>query len=194
MNCSTCGDSLSPDVRFCPRCGTKAVWEGQAGGARAAGCASAEGYVPAQGYIPAQGCTPYDRVSRHLQILSVLWLIYAGLRLISGSLGVLALRGLFAGRFHNAPLELGWSPFGSLLLANLWPMALAAVLLSASGGLLTGYALLTRQSWGRVLAIVIGVMVLIHPPLGTALGIYTLWVLGPRLSGDEYAALADAEG
>lgn len=188
MNCSTCGDSLSPDARFCPRCGTRAVWEGQAGGPLA------QGYTSAQGCTPAQGYNTFDRVSRHLQILSVLWLVYAGLRLISGSLGVLVLRGLFAGRFHNASLELGWSPFGSLLLASLWPVALAAVLLGAGTNLLTGYALFTRRRWGRVLAIVFGVMVLIHPPLGTALGIYTLWVLAPRLSGEEYAALADAAG
>ncbi len=163
MKCSTCGDSLSPDARFCPRCGTRAVWEGQAGGPLA------QGYTSAQGCTPAQGYNTFDRVSRHLQILSVLWLVYAGLRL-------------------------GWSPFGSLLLASLWPVALAAVLLGAGTNLLTGYALFTRRRWGRVLAIVFGVMVLIHPPLGTALGIYTLWVLAPRLSGEEYAALADAAG
>ncbi|MFP5232615.1 MAG: zinc-ribbon domain-containing protein, partial [Acidobacteriota bacterium] len=49
MNCSTCGDSLSPDARFCPRCGTRAVWEGQAGGPLAQGYTSAQGCTPAQG-------------------------------------------------------------------------------------------------------------------------------------------------
>lgn len=44
-------------------------------------------------------------------------------------------------------------------------------------GLVAGYGLLTRKSWGRTLAIVVGILSLINFPLGTAVGIYTLWVL-----------------
>lgn len=44
-------------------------------------------------------------------------------------------------------------------------------------GLVAGYGLLTRKSWGRILAIVVGILSLINFPLGTAVGIYTLWVL-----------------
>jgi len=58
--------------------------------------------------------------------------------------------------------------------------------------LLTGYALLTRQPWGRVIAIVTSVLALFHPIMGTALGIYTLWVLAPAASGVEYEMLANA--
>jgi hypothetical protein len=78
-------------------------------------------------------------------------------------------------------------------LASLWPMALFSLLTSVCCILLTGYALLTRQPWGRIFGIVFGILALIHLPLGTALGIYTLWVLAPGISGDEYAALADAQ-
>jgi hypothetical protein len=42
-----------------------------------------------------------------------------------------------------------------------------------------------------VLAIVAGVLVLFKPVLGTALGIYTLWVLAPSVSAMEYDAIAD---
>jgi hypothetical protein len=44
-------------------------------------------------------------------------------------------------------------------------------------GLVAGYGLLTWKSWGRILAIVVGILSLINFPLGTAVGIYTLWVL-----------------
>jgi len=56
--------------------------------------------------------------------------------------------------------------------------------------LLTGFALLTRQPWGRTLAIVAGILTLIRLPVGTALGIYTLWVLAPAASGAEYEEIA----
>jgi hypothetical protein len=135
----------------------------------------------------------YDRVSRNIQGLGILWLVYAGLRIFSGVFGVLILHGLFGTHFGNSDFNLGWSPFGSMWLASLWPMALFSLLTSVCCILLTGYALLTRQPWGRIFAIVFGILALIHLPLGTALGIYTLWVLAPSLSGYEYAALADTQ-
>jgi hypothetical protein len=41
-----------------------------------------------------------------------------------------------------------------------------------------------------MLAIVLGCISLIHFPLGTALGIYTLWVLIPEHAEAEYQRLA----
>jgi hypothetical protein len=57
--------------------------------------------------------------------------------------------------------------------------------------LVTGISLLMRKSWGRVLAIVVAILSLIKIPFGTALGIYTLWVLLPSASAIEYEAIAD---
>lgn len=51
------------------------------------------------------------------------------------------------------------------------------MVLLALPGLASGYGLLKRRSWGRILAIVVGVLNLPNFPLGTALGLYTLWVL-----------------
>ena len=46
--------------------------------------------------------------------------------------------------------------------------------------LLAGFGLLTRRSWARKLSLILGVLSLFNPPVGTALGVYTLWVLGSR--------------
>jgi ABC-type glycerol-3-phosphate transport system permease component len=174
MICSTCGNSLAQDARFCPRCGSPTTVQ--------APVAAAHASVP---ILPA-----YDRVSRNLHTLGTLWLVYAGLRAIMGLVGVLFLHGLFGSHFGHSDFNLGWSPFGRMWLDSLWPIALFSIMISVGCTILTGYALLTRQPWGRVLAIVFAIFALIHFPLGTALGIYTLWVLGPRYSGDQYAALA----
>jgi hypothetical protein len=40
-----------------------------------------------------------------------------------------------------------------------------------------GWGLLRYKSWSRILMIVISVLHLFHVPLGTALGVYGLWVL-----------------
>ena len=47
-------------------------------------------------------------------------------------------------------------------------------------GLIGGIGLLKRWPWSRILMIVIGALNLFSVPLGTALGIYTLWVLMNR--------------
>jgi hypothetical protein len=44
-------------------------------------------------------------------------------------------------------------------------------------GVIGGIYLLQRQSWARILLIVVGALNLLNVPLGTALGIYTIWVL-----------------
>lgn len=44
-------------------------------------------------------------------------------------------------------------------------------------GMIAGWGLLKRKSWGRVLGIIVGIFSLMNFPLGTAIGVYTLYVL-----------------
>jgi hypothetical protein len=44
-------------------------------------------------------------------------------------------------------------------------------------GLIGGIGLLKRRSWARILLLVVSVIELLNLPFGTALGIYTIWVL-----------------
>jgi hypothetical protein len=45
-----------------------------------------------------------------------------------------------------------------------------------------------------MLGIVVGFLALLRMPFGTALGIYTLWVLLPESSGREYEVLSRGGG
>jgi hypothetical protein len=67
-----------------------------------------------------------------------------------------------------------------------------SLVLVAAGGILVGWGLMRHEGWARLLAIIIGILALFHPPFGTALGIYTLWVLLPEECATEYAQLAKA--
>jgi hypothetical protein len=49
--------------------------------------------------------------------------------------------------------------------------------LLALPGIAAGYGLLARRRWGRMLALVVGILNLVNVPLGTALGAYTLYIL-----------------
>jgi hypothetical protein len=134
------------------------------------------------------------RVQRNLQTLGILWCVLGVYRVISGLIGIIFLRAftthnfgndswMFGGRFHGA--------FPPMWMAGLWPMIAFATIFAAGLALVAGYGLLNRRPWGRIVAIIAAVLALIKFPLGTALGIYTLWVLAPGASGLEYDAIAD---
>lgn len=44
-------------------------------------------------------------------------------------------------------------------------------------GIIAGFGLLKFREWGRILTLIMGFINLINIPLGTILGIYTIWVL-----------------
>ncbi len=173
MVCQACGKPIGEGVRFCPHCGVPMV-------------AAAPVYAAYQAPIQAPMLRP--RVQRNLQTLGILWCVFAGFRITSGLAGMFFLRTLpywvgFSGR--EFPFGHGFFP-GSLAVALAVKIAFSVVL-----AVLTGFALLTRQPWGRTLGIVAAVLTLLDFPVGTALGIYTLWVLAPAQSGVEYEAIAD---
>ena len=60
--------------------------------------------------------------------------------------------------------------------------------------LVLAYGLFERETWARMLGLAMGFLALLRFPLGTALGIYTLWVLLPEESGAEYDWLARGGG
>jgi len=45
------------------------------------------------------------------------------------------------------------------------------------GDIICGYALLTKQSWGKKIGLMMSFLGLCSIPIGTALGIYGMWVL-----------------
>jgi hypothetical protein len=51
------------------------------------------------------------------------------------------------------------------------------LLVTSLPGILAGWGLLAHKSWARILAIILGILNLPGFPVGTALGVYTLYVL-----------------
>ncbi len=179
MVCQACGAAIAEGVHFCSRCGAQVV-----------------GVPPAyQAYQqpPMPLYVPVPRVPRHLQTLGVLWCVFGVYRIASGLFGNVL-------RSHSN-LWAGSAAIGRLVslaarLAPQWmnamiPFIATMIVISAGLALLVGYSLLTRRPWGRTLAIIVAILSLLKIPFGTALGIYTLWVLAPADSGAEYDSIAD---
>ena len=146
------------------------------------------GYVP-PGYAAPPFAPPFLRVQRNLQIMSILWGAFAAFRVLSGLAGMFFLRALSHGGFfgHSFPFDSGRNSLFSALV----PFTLVTTLALAGLSALVGYGLMQRRPWGRTFAIVMSIISLLKFPLGTALGIYTLWVLAPAASAMEYDSIAD---
>jgi hypothetical protein len=127
------------------------------------------------------------RVARHIRLLAILWMARAGLRAMEG-VAIIAFGRLFfgflAGILDHVPFE-GFVP--ALVSASGW-----LVLATALPSLATGIGLYNHETWARPLALVMGFLTLLSPILGTALGIYTLWVLLPSRADQDYQRLARA--
>lgn len=179
MYCSICGQQLQANQQVCPKCG-RAV-------------AGAIPPVAAQARVSpsmAASLLP-SRLQRHVHTLAILWLVYAGWLMVSWAFAATFLAGMFGMRHQ-------WGPFGPMgpfdstfsHLSWLLPFVTLIVVARSILAVLTGVALLRRQRWGRTLALVASFFALLKPLTGTLLGIYTLWVLLPSDSAQEYDGLA----
>ncbi|HEX7895653.1 MAG TPA: zinc ribbon domain-containing protein [Terriglobales bacterium] len=158
MFCDSCGTQLQATQKFCSGCG-KPV---------------------SAGMIPAY--PQRNRIQEHVRLLAILWFAFSAFEAIGGVVLLVLANTLFMrfSEFSNVPH--GPANFLHILFTVLGIYVLA----KSVAGFFTGWGLLNREPWARIMALVLGFLSLIHPPLGTALGVYTLWVLLPASSEAEY--------
>ena len=179
MFCDRCGTPLASGAQFCTSCG-KAV---------------APGALP--GAMPAVTSALQGRVRKHIHLLATLWLVNGVLRL-TGVAWLMLFGGTFLpwlrGRIGPDawPLGPGWG-LDSLLSSGFFSLGIFLGLFGLVH-LALAWGLFERRSWARILGLVLGILALLRFPFGTALGIYTLWVLAPEQSAREYERLSHPDG
>lgn len=114
----------------------------------------------------------------HVKVLGVLYLVVSALSLLAALFLILAI-GSAAGIVGVTA-----DPEDAAIAIPVLGIAGTALgvmlLLLALPGLLTGWGLLTYRPWARILGIVLSAFNLLNIPIGTALGLYGLWVLLSR--------------
>jgi hypothetical protein len=120
-------------------------------------------------------------MEKHIQLVGILNLVYRSLAIL-GALVLFVLAAGFEGFFdylvrwgsiqpHEVPLEvLHIVPFILTLVGII-------VLIVSVLGIIGALGVLKKKEWGRILLLVISFFSLIRIPLGTLLGIYSIWVL-----------------
>lgn len=110
-------------------------------------------------------------MQQHITILGWLYIIFGALGLM---FGVVVLLGAgIAGVAAGAEGEAG----AGLLAGGIGFVIAVIVALLSLPNILAGWGLLKGKSWSRILAIVLGAISLLSIPIGTILGIYTIWAL-----------------
>jgi len=159
MFCDGCGAAVQPGQAFCSKCGKQIVG-------------------PVSLMQPRPG-----RVREHVRLLALLWMAMSAFNTIGGiALYIVANTVLL----HKAGQEGGPPAFLNPLLSTIAILLLA----KAAFGFIAGWGLLQREHWARIVVLVLAfVTMFTNIPFGTALGIYTMWVLLPTESEEEYEAL-----
>ena len=104
----------------------------------------------------------------HVRVLGILHIARGAIVLLVGIAGFVVLTGI--GMISGDSTAFG-------VLGLIGTIGLAFMGLLAVPSVIAGIGLLMRKEWGRIVAIVVGMISLIDIPLGTALGAYTIWVL-----------------
>lgn len=166
MFCAACGQPVTQP--YCEKCG-------------------APSGLPAGGLVPVG-----TRLSRHLRTLGILWIAYA----VYEVLRLLVLLPVLHMAFGSHG---GWIEHQDMWVYTFHPggwlvhLITVVVVVRAVFALVVGFGLLRAQPWARVAAIVLAILTLIKPLLGTILAIYTLWVLLSHDAGPEYDRIASLQ-
>jgi hypothetical protein len=161
MYCNNCGQQLQAGQQFCSGCG-----------------AAITGGVVAPRHGPD--------MEYHLRVLGILWIAMSCLNLLIGGCLLIIANTLFGPWGTRGPYVTDAPGFLHPLLSFIGIL----ILLKGIAGLAAGVGLMQHQPWARPLAIILACVALLNMPFGTALAIYTFWVLLSSRAEERYHALA----
>ena len=104
----------------------------------------------------------------HVKVLGVLYIVLGVILAVCG-VALLAIIGGAGAASGEREAMIATGVIGTVLCGLL--------LLLSIPNFIAGFGLLKRREWARILAIVLGIIHLVGFPVGTAIGIYTLYIL-----------------
>jgi hypothetical protein len=164
MYCDKCGAIVQGGQAFCSKCGKQIV-----------------GPVSLMQPLPG-------RVQGHVRLLALFWLAFSAFNTVGAAI-LYVMANTFFVHLHESQGPDSHTGFLRPLLS------VVAILLFAKAGVgfVAGWGLLQQEKWARILVLVLAFISLFtNIPFGTALGVYTMWVLLPAESEREYDALSEA--
>lgn len=114
------------------------------------------------------------RLDSHKKVLGIIYVITGSLTVI----GMLFLNAFLAVIFSFALNEVDPSDQEVLEMVSKFVqyVPVIVIIFSAIPTLIAGIGLLTKKSWAMLFALIMGCLKLISFPIGTAIGIYAIWI------------------
>lgn len=111
----------------------------------------------------------------HIRTVGILHIAFASLTILVGMVLLLLLGGLatFVGTQDSSSDAM----LGATVLGGIGAFLFVLMVLLSVPGMIAGIGLLRMRPWARVLTIVVSALELLSFPIGTALGLYGLWVM-----------------
>ena len=160
MFCDGCGAAVQPGQSFCSRCGKQIL-----------------------GPVTAMQ-SRRSRVHDHIHLVAILWFAVSAFNALGGVVLYIVANTLFA---HMRDLGAPEAP--TAFLRPLLSVVAILILAKSACGFIAGWGLLRREPWARILTLILAFLALLNIPFGTAIGVYTLWVLLPSTAEQEYESL-----
>ena len=115
----------------------------------------------------------------HIKVLGILHIVHGALGVLAGIVVLTIVGGVLGGIGAAAGgIDKGGAPdLIAMLVGGIGGLVFLAILLLSLPGLIGGIALVRFAPWSRIYMIVISALFLVHLPVGTAMGVYGLWVL-----------------
>jgi zinc-ribbon domain len=166
MFCTNCGNTVEDHARFCSKCGKEIV----------VAASTAPGAAPA----------PRKRhdMGMHVHILGWTFVVLGIL------LGLFGLAVILAGQIipHFPAVWAHFPPFAPQFFGLMAALIGLTTIVLAAGVAAAGAGLFQYRNWARVSAAVLAVLMVFKFPIGTAISIYTFWVLFSHEGGQYYKA------
>jgi hypothetical protein len=109
-------------------------------------------------------------MNKHVKFLAFIFFVW-------GAMGLLAtLSMLVIGAFGSTLATIDDPRAGAVLVSVALIVVLLTLIISLPN-IIAGWGLIKRRQWGRILTIILAILNIFAFPIGTAIGIYALWVL-----------------
>lgn len=115
-----------------------------------------------------------NSLDNHKKILGIIYVVTASLTIIAALFVRAIMSIVFEFAFENADPE--EERIGEFVRAMAGFLPAIIIIFSGIPTLLAGIGLLMKQSWAMIVALIMGCLKLFSIPIGTAIGIYAIWI------------------
>jgi len=117
------------------------------------------------------------QMEKHVTVVAILHLAYCAMGLIAGIIVFAVFSGIGAIVTHVPEATTEEAVGAAAILMVIGTIIAGALIIFSIPGILGAIGLLKHKEWGRILVLIVSFFDLLHIPIGTALGGYSIWVL-----------------